>query len=140
MCILHFFFFFRPLSLIIGNASCFYSFFCIGGVRGQWTNHLIIKKCHFSAFQIRGKKKGEMGRGKRSTSWQFFFFFYLAFFYEQVAVFAFFLRKGLYILYIYINVFKAFFYFLVLCLSCSSPQVFFACLYRAALLLHACVL
>lgn len=84
-----FFFFFRPLSLIIGNASCFYSFFCIGGVRGQWTNHLIIKKCHFSAFQIREKKKVKWGEEKGALPGSFFFFTWL-FFYEQVAVFAFF--------------------------------------------------
>lgn len=47
--------------------------FLIGGERESIkTNHLIIKKCHFSAFQMRKKKKGEMGRGKTSTSWQIF--------------------------------------------------------------------
>lgn len=66
-------------SQAVGDTSRFYSFlslsllFLIGGERGSInTNHLIIKKCHFSAFQMRKKKKGEMGRGKTSTSWQIF--------------------------------------------------------------------
>lgn len=54
----------------------------------------------------------------------------------------FFFKEKVYTYYIYILTYLRLFYFLVflvLCLLCSSPQVFFACLYRAALLLHACV-
>lgn len=118
--------------------------FFYGGVcaRGrQNTNHLIIKKCHFSAFQI-SKKKSEMGRGKTSTSWQFFLTGFLFFLKSKWRCLHFFFKEKVYTYYIYILTYLRLFYFLVflvLCLLCSSPQVFFACLYRAALLLHACV-
>lgn len=54
--------------------------FLIGGERGSInTNHLIIKKCHFSAFQMRKKKKAKWGEEKRALlgrffNWPLFFF------------------------------------------------------------------